>query len=181
MAGMKMQNFNENFGQKFSLSSSPSRNVALLGINVHSRRTSDGFHVQIDKFSSVCINYVLLSFFLGWAETFDSMKLLGGQKVLQSFLFVSLNGHTTHSVSLWWPASVWTYQSLCRKLHYFLEFFSVFSSLRMFVIFLSKFTFCRSKDFNILSIFRFYKLLFDSYLKLSAIDNILENEWRINF
>lgn len=50
----KMQNFNEFLGRKVPLSIARSRSP--LSNKCSQQGTSDGFHVQIDKFSSVCIN-----------------------------------------------------------------------------------------------------------------------------
>jgi hypothetical protein len=47
------------WAEKFSYLASLS--LASLSNKCSQQGTSDGFHVQIDKFSSVCINYVFLS------------------------------------------------------------------------------------------------------------------------
>jgi hypothetical protein len=58
---VKMQNFNEFLGRKVPLSISVSLSC-LLSNKCSQQETSDGFHVQKDKFSSVCINYVSFLF-----------------------------------------------------------------------------------------------------------------------
>lgn len=101
--GRILHNFNEFLGTwagKFLQLFLPS-----LSNKCSQQGASDGFHVQKDKFSSVCINYV--SFFIARdaeraarraAQTYFSTRAraFGGVKVLQSFCFFI--GHTAHRI-----------------------------------------------------------------------------------